>query len=115
MRILNHERQHAPFLVLNFGLYIVDSVRRLHLKGDGFTSESLYKDLHDDSSDWSGKEIEINKDTTRGGYIYMMSEIQFCTALLTHVTPYQSALHTVNSAPQLFRNGAVQKPLFIKP
>lgn len=34
-------------LVLNLGLDIVDSVRRLHLQGDGLASESLNEDLHD--------------------------------------------------------------------
>lgn len=35
------------FLVLNFGLDVVDGVGRFDLKGDGFTGESLYEDLHD--------------------------------------------------------------------
>jgi len=34
------------FLVLNFCLYIVDGVRRLHLKGDCFTRKGFYEDLH---------------------------------------------------------------------
>ena len=34
-------------LTLNLCLDIVDSVRRLHLKGDGFTREGLDENLHD--------------------------------------------------------------------
>jgi len=34
-------------LVLDLGLDIVDSVGRLHLKGDGLAGESFNKDLHD--------------------------------------------------------------------
>jgi len=34
------------FLVLNFGLNIVDGIGRLDLKGDGFTREGLDKNLH---------------------------------------------------------------------
>ena len=33
-------------LVLDLGLDIVDRVRRLHLEGDGLTSEGLDEDLH---------------------------------------------------------------------
>ena len=33
------------FLVLDLGLDVVDGVARLNIKGDGFTSESLYEDL----------------------------------------------------------------------
>lgn len=35
------------FLVLNLCLDIFNSVRGFHLKGDGFTRQCLYKDLHD--------------------------------------------------------------------
>ena len=34
-------------LVLNFGLDILDSIRSLNLKGDGLSSQSLDKNLHD--------------------------------------------------------------------
>ena len=33
-------------LTLDFGLDIVDCVRRLHLKGDGFAREGLDENLH---------------------------------------------------------------------
>jgi len=33
-------------LILDFGLDIVDGVRRLHLKGDGLPREGLDEDLH---------------------------------------------------------------------
>ena len=36
----------SPFLVLNLGLYVVDSVGGLHLEGDGLTREGLDEDLH---------------------------------------------------------------------
>ena len=36
----------SPLLVLNLGLDIVDSVGRLHLKGDGLPREGLDEDLH---------------------------------------------------------------------
>jgi len=35
-----------PFLVLNFGLHILDGVRRLNLKGDCLASQGLHEDLH---------------------------------------------------------------------
>ena len=38
--------RHLPFLVLDLGLDVVDSVGRLDLKGDGLASESLNEDLH---------------------------------------------------------------------
>jgi len=34
------------FLILNLSLDILNSVRRLHLQGDGLASKSLHKDLH---------------------------------------------------------------------
>merc|ERR1719184_196775 len=34
------------FLILNLGLNVLDGVRRLHFKGDGFTSQCLHEDLH---------------------------------------------------------------------
>jgi len=34
------------FLVLNLLLYILDGVRRLHIKGDGLAREGLHKNLH---------------------------------------------------------------------
>lgn len=34
-------------LVLNLGLYVIDSVRGLDIKGDGLTREGLNEDLHD--------------------------------------------------------------------
>lgn len=36
----------SPFLILNFGLDIVDSIRRLHLEGDSLPCEGLDEDLH---------------------------------------------------------------------
>merc|ERR1711962_858340 len=36
-------------LVLDLGLDVLNSVRRLHLEGDGFTSQGLHKDLHTSS------------------------------------------------------------------
>jgi len=35
------------FLVLNLGLYILNSVGWLDIKGDGLTSQSLDENLHD--------------------------------------------------------------------
>jgi len=35
-----------PFFILDFGLDIVDRVRRLDFKSDGFAREGLYEDLH---------------------------------------------------------------------
>jgi len=37
------------FFVLDFGLHILNGVRWLHFKCDGFTSQGLYKDLHTSS------------------------------------------------------------------
>merc|ERR1711868_157853 len=37
------------FLILDLGLDILNGIRRLNLKGDGFTSEGLNKDLHTSS------------------------------------------------------------------
>jgi len=34
------------FFVLDFGLDVLNRVRRLDIKGDGFSSEGLHKDLH---------------------------------------------------------------------
>ena len=34
------------FFVLDFGLHVFNSVTRLDLEGDGFSSESLHEDLH---------------------------------------------------------------------
>ena len=34
------------FLVLDFGLDIVDGIRRFHLEGDGFTREGFDENLH---------------------------------------------------------------------
>merc|ERR1712122_263236 len=34
------------FFVLDFGLHVLDGVRRLDLKGDGFAGQGLDKDLH---------------------------------------------------------------------
>ena len=36
----------SPFLVLNFGFHIVDSVGRLDLEGDSLSSECLDEYLH---------------------------------------------------------------------
>merc|ERR1719209_615209 len=36
-------------LVLNLSLYILDGIAGLHLKGDGFAREGLYKNLHGES------------------------------------------------------------------
>jgi len=37
------------FFVLNFSLHIGDSIRRLNIERDGFSSQSFYKDLHTSS------------------------------------------------------------------
>ena len=34
------------FLVLNLCFYVLDGVRRLHIKCDGLTSQGLHEDLH---------------------------------------------------------------------
>jgi hypothetical protein len=39
---------HAPLLVLDLGLDVVDGVRRLHLEGDRLTRKGLDEDLHRD-------------------------------------------------------------------
>lgn len=39
-------RKNSPFLILDLGFDIVNSIRRFHLEGDGLSSESLDKDLH---------------------------------------------------------------------
>jgi hypothetical protein len=39
---------HAPLLVLDLGLDVVDGVRRLHLEGDRLAREGLDEDLHRD-------------------------------------------------------------------
>jgi hypothetical protein len=36
-----------PLLVLNLGLDVVDSIRGLHLEGDGLACKGLHKNLHD--------------------------------------------------------------------
>ena len=38
-------------LTLNFGLDIVNGIRRLHLEGDSLTREGLDEDLHDEDLD----------------------------------------------------------------
>merc|ERR1712122_186581 len=38
--------ERDPFLVLDFGLHVLDGVRRLDLKGDGFAGQGFDKDLH---------------------------------------------------------------------
>jgi hypothetical protein len=43
---LLHWQLDLTFLVLNLGFYILDGVRGLHLEGDSFAREGLYKDLH---------------------------------------------------------------------
>jgi len=48
------------FLVLNLGLDVVDGVRRLNLKSDGFAGESLDKDLHTTTQ---------TKDEVKGGFL----------------------------------------------
>ena len=40
------EKMYAPLLVLDLSLDIVDSVRRLDLKGDSLAREGLYENLH---------------------------------------------------------------------
>ena len=37
---------NLPFLILDLGLYIIDCVRGLNLKGNGLAGEGLYKNLH---------------------------------------------------------------------
>src|ERR1700749_429769 len=39
-------KELSPFLVLDLGFDIVNSIRRFHLEGDGLSSKSLDKDLH---------------------------------------------------------------------
>ena len=34
------------FLILDLGLYVVNGIRRLNIKGDGLPGEGLNKDLH---------------------------------------------------------------------
>jgi len=34
------------FLILDFGLHVLDSVGLLHIKGDGLASKGLHEDLH---------------------------------------------------------------------
>jgi len=36
-------------LILDLGLHVLYGIRRLHLKGDGFTSQGLHEDLHSSS------------------------------------------------------------------
>jgi hypothetical protein len=43
---LNPAAVDAPLLVLDLGLNIIDSVGRLHLKGDSLAREGLDEDLH---------------------------------------------------------------------
>ena len=38
--------RNLPFLILNLGLYIIDCVRGLNLKGDRLAGEGLYENLH---------------------------------------------------------------------
>lgn len=63
----------STFFVLDFGFDIFNSVRGLHLKGDGFTRQSFDKNLHRCSlkrksnmcqSDWGGP---ANVDITMNG------------------------------------------------
>ena len=44
---------NAPFLVLDFGLDIIDCVGRLHLKGDSLPRKGLDEDLHLQRVGWS--------------------------------------------------------------
>jgi len=44
--IRNDDTVNLPFFVLDLGLYIVDGIRRLHLKGDSLAGEGLNEDLH---------------------------------------------------------------------
>ena len=39
-------RTNVPFLVLDLGFDVIDSVGRLHLEGDSLSGEGLDKDLH---------------------------------------------------------------------
>ena len=45
MQTINVLEQHT-LLVLNFSLYILNSVRRLHIQCDGLACKSFDKDLH---------------------------------------------------------------------
>ena len=54
------------FLVLDFGLHIIDRVRCLHIKSDGLSGKSFYEDLHTESKNKKanhGKACESNYST----------------------------------------------------
>jgi hypothetical protein len=42
-------QQRPTFLVLNFGLHIVDGITALHLEGNGLARQGFHKDLHLDT------------------------------------------------------------------
>jgi hypothetical protein len=44
--LLGHELPDVPFLVLDFGLDVLDSVGILHLEGDGLPGEGFDEYLH---------------------------------------------------------------------
>jgi hypothetical protein len=42
-------QQRPTFLVLDFGLHIVDGITALHLEGNGLARQGFHKDLHLDT------------------------------------------------------------------
>ena len=44
--LLEHDDSSLTFLVLDFGLDILDAVRGFHFQGDGLSSQGFDKDLH---------------------------------------------------------------------
>ena len=49
----------SPFLVLDFGFHIVDSVGRLYLEGNSFSCECLDEYLHLSSVEMISSELEL--------------------------------------------------------
>jgi len=67
-----------PLLVLNLNLDIADTVRRLHLKGDGRAGEGLHKDLHHLRA--SNKRFRRDAQTCVGVDVIQFRNIQHSTA-----------------------------------
>lgn len=49
-----------PLLILDLCLHIVNSVRGLHLEGDGLSGQSLHKDLHVGSKDYVRIRVRVD-------------------------------------------------------
>ena len=66
-----------PFFVLDLGLYIIDSIRRLYFKSNSLASERLHEDLH---SWWlkmmSGRVEECLSPKWHPLSLYILAEIQ---------------------------------------